>query len=390
MTLDINSLLCAMMCNLIASAVALPAVMGRVSVPARHAQRAMALQAAGWALLLTSGLVPSGTWSDRLLSSLSMACLSASLVLIGSAFNLWCGRTGRARMPTLVAVALVLGYSIGFSNYPFRVGWANALLALQMCLVAFTVGRPPVLPAGRWRWLLVIGLLAQAAVTAWRGVLGAFFTDAYPHFLAPHLANYASAIVANVAALLTLMAILFAHREEAARDLERLATIDGLTGVLNRRAWLLRAADALTASVRQASPVAVLMIDLDNFKQINDTQGHDAGDRALRCVARALQSSVRAGDIVGRYGGEEFCVLMSHADDAAARAYDRRLRDHLATTAALELGFALDFSAGMAKPVDPDETLESLLKRADATLYRAKDEGRARTLDDQGAWPCAA
>jgi diguanylate cyclase (GGDEF)-like protein len=193
-----------------------------------------------------------------------------------------------------------------------------------------------------------------------------------------------------VAALLTLMAILFAHREEAARDLERLATIDGLTGVLKRRAWLMRAADALTAGMRHASPVAVPMIDLDNFKQINDTQGHDAGHRALRCVARALQSSVRAGDIVGRYGGEEFCVLMSHADDAAARAYDRWLRDHLATAAARELGFALDFSAGIAKPVDPDETLELLLKRADATMYRAKDEGRARTLDDQGAWPCAA
>jgi diguanylate cyclase (GGDEF)-like protein len=390
MTLDINSLLSALMFNLIASAVALPALMGRVSVPARHAQWAIALQACGWALLLASCLVPSGAWSDRLLSSLSMACLSSSLVLLGSAFDLWCGRVARARLPALVAVALVLGYSIGFSNYPFRVGWANALLALQMGLVAFTVGRSPVLPAGRWRWLMVIGLLAQATVTGWRGVLGAFFTDAYPRFLAPHLANYASAIVANVTALLTLMAILFAYREEAARDLERLATVDGLTGVLNRRAWLVRAAEEIAASGRHARPVAVLMIDLDNFKQINDRQGHDAGDRALRCVARALQSSVRAGDIVGRYGGEEFCVLMCQADDAAARAYDRRLREHLATAAALELGFELNFSAGIAKRVGTEETLESLLKRADSTLYRAKDEGRARTLDDQGAWPCAA
>jgi diguanylate cyclase (GGDEF)-like protein len=130
------------------------------------------------------------------------------------------------------------------------------------------------------------------------------------------------------------------------------------------------------------------MIDLDHFKQVNDSRGHDAGDRALRFVARALQSSVRAGDVVGRYGGEEFCVLMSHADDAAARAYDRRLRESLAKTATLELGFALNYSAGIAKRIEPDDTLDAMLKRADAALYRAKDQGRARTLDDQGLWPC--
>jgi len=389
MALDINSLLCALMINLITIAIALPAVMGRVNAAARRAQWSMTLQAAGWVLLLASGVVESGAWADRTLSSISMACLAGSLAFLGSAFDLWCGREARSRRLALIAIALVLGYSLGFASYRFRVGWANGLLALQMGLVAASVGRPPLLPAGRWRWLLVLGLVAQMVVTAWRGVLGAFFTDLYPRFLAPHPVNYASAMVANATALLTLLAILLAHRDEAARELERLATIDGLTGVLNRRAWLLRAADELASSARHMRPLAILMIDLDHFKQINDTRGHDAGDRALRYVARALQSSVRAGDVVGRYGGEEFCVLMSHADDEAARAYDRRLRESLARTATLELGFALNYSAGIAKRVEPD-TLDAMLKRADATLYRAKDEGRARTLDEQGLRLCPA
>ena len=390
MPLDIHSLLCALMINLITIAVALPAVMGRVNAAARHAQLAMVLQAAGWVLLLASGQVPGGLWLDRLLSSLSMACLASGLAFIGSAFDLWCGREARARALWLIAVALVLGYSLGFGSYSFRVGWANGLLALQMGLIAVHVARRPLLPAGRWRWLLVLGLAAEGVVTAWRGVLGAFFTDVYPAFLAPHPVNYASAMIANVTALLTLLAILLAHREEAARELERLATVDGLTGVLNRRAWMARAAEELAASVRHARPVAVLMIDLDHFKQINDTYGHDTGDRALRCVARALQSSVRAGDVVGRFGGEEFCVLMSHADDAAARTYDRRLREGLALSAANELGFAPSYSAGIARRNDPADTLDAMLKRADAAMYRAKREGRACTVDEAATLPLAA
>jgi diguanylate cyclase (GGDEF)-like protein len=390
MPLDINSLLCVLMINLITIAVALPAVMGKVNMAARHAHWAVALQAGGWVALLVSGLLESGSWADRLVSSSAIACLGGGLALLGSAFEQWCGRDGRGRGLWVIAMAAALGYSAGFGNYPFRVGWANGLLALQMGWVAASVVRRPLLPAGRWRWVLVTGLLAQMVVTAWRGVLGAFFTDLYPRFLAPHPVNFAAAIVANGAALLTLLAILLAHRDEAARELERLATIDGLTGVLNRRAWLARATQELASSVRYERAVAVLMIDVDHFKKINDTRGHDAGDRALCCMARALQSSARAGDVVGRYGGEEFCVLMSHADDAAARAYDRRLRDNLARTAAQELGFAIDYSAGIAKRARADDTLAAMLKRADAMLYRAKALGRARTLDDEDVLPSAA
>ncbi len=383
---DIAFLLLALTVSLVTMAAALPAVMGKVNAAAQRAQAGVVLQALGWVLLLLSGLVESGAWADRLLSSLSMACLAGGLALLAGAFDLWCGRPALVRIPTLIAVVLPVGYALGFSSYPFRVGWANGLLALQMAMVAASLARTPAVPVGRWRWLLVVSLLAQMVVTAWRGLLGAFFTESYPSFLSPHPVNYAFAVVANATSVLSLVGILLAHRDEAALALERLASLDGLTGVFNRRAWLAKANIELAVSVRYDHPLAVVMIDLDHFKQINDKLGHEAGDRALRFVASSLLATVRTGDVVGRYGGEEFCVLMNHADSAAANAFDRRLRERLTDAASRELGFALSYSAGIAMRTAFDDSLQAMLARADATLYRAKAQGRARTftLDETG------
>ncbi len=384
MHLDIASLLFAMTVCVVTMAIALPAVMGQVNAPARRAQAGVLLQGSGWAMLLLSGLVAAGSVADRTLSTLAMAGIAGGLALNTAAFDLWCGRAPRILLPLVVAAVLTLGYGLGFASYPFRVGWANGLLVVQMAFLVAAVWRRPAVAVGKWRWLLVIGVLAQMACTLWRGILGAFFSASYPTFLAPHPANYAFAIVANATAVLSLMAVLLAHRDEAARELERLATVDGLTGVLNRRAWMTRAATEMAMSVRYGHPVAVLMIDLDHFKQINDNHGHDAGDRALAFIARALQSEERPGDLVGRYGGEEFCVLMTHADNAAAGAFDSRMRKYLAEVAEQELGFPIAYSAGIAMRTSPDDTLAAMVRRADATLYSAKEQGRSRTLDAQG------
>lgn len=384
MPIDIASLHLLTTTSMVTIAVALPTVMGRVNAPARRAQLGVILQAVGWALLLLSGTVEPGSSSDRALSTLSMFGIAAGLALLATAFDLWCGRAAHDQTPALIAVVMPIGYAFGFSDYAFRVLWANGLLALQMAMVAAVLWRTPLVPVGRWRWLLVVSLLAQMVVTAWRGVLGAFFTDSYPTFLAPHPVNYAFALVANATTVLSLVGILLAHRDEAARELERLATLDGLTGVFNRRAWLERVTTQMSISVRYDQPLAVLMIDLDHFKQINDTHGHEAGDRALQFVAAALQATVRTGDLVGRYGGEEFCVMMHRADHAAAITFDRRLRERLTEAARRELGFELGYSAGIALRTGPHDTLTAMLGRADATLYRAKAQGRARTLDAQG------
>jgi diguanylate cyclase (GGDEF)-like protein len=387
MTLDVGSLLIALTVNMVTIAVALPAVMGKVNTPARRVQIGAIVQAVAWVLLLASETVDRGSMTDRVLSTLSMAGIASGVALYATAFNLWCGHpddAARARWVVVLAVALPLGYCVGFSNYAFRVGWANGLAAVQMMLVVVALTRRPAVPVGRWRWLVVFSMVLQSIFTAWRGVIGAFQTELMPEFLAGNTVNVIFALAANTTAVLSFLGILLAHRDEAARALEQLAMMDGLTGVLNRRAWMVQAEQELARGIRYGNPVTVLMLDLDHFKQINDRLGHAAGDRALCFVAAALKASARTGDLVGRYGGEEFCVMMSHALPDAAVAFDRRMREQLNGSAAAALGHALDYSAGTALRRTGD-TLESLLKRADDVLYQAKAQGRGRTLDD-GPW----
>ena len=366
--------------NLLIMAVALPYFMGRVNRAARHAQTGIALQTAGWIFLLLSSTCQRGGWADHLLSILAMASVSSGMVSNAMAFELWCGRKPAARVAAIIAVLMTTGYGIGFSNYAFRVGWSNGLLALQIATVIVSLCRTPQIPIGRWRWLLVISLSVQMVVLALRGVLGAFYTAEFPNFYAPHLVNQIFALSSNAMMVLSVVAILLAHRDEMARELERLATQDGLTGALNRRAWLLQSRIDLASSLRYRQPVGVLMLDLDYFKQINDTHGHAVGDRALQLFVTGLRAVSRAGDLFCRYGGEEFCVLLNCADLAAVKAYDERLRQWLQQHSARELGFALSYSAGIAMRMENTDTIETMLQRADIALYQAKSQGRGCTL----------
>lgn len=382
--IDVPSLFIVMTFNLAIMAVALPYFMGRVNRAARCAQTGIVLQTAGWICLLTSSTFERGGWADHLLSTLSMACVSSGMVFNAMAFQLWCGWKASVRAPAAIAVLMTVGYGIGFSDYAFRVGWANGLLALQVATVIVILCRTPQAPVGRWRWLLVICLSIQMAVLACRAVLGGFFTAEFPNFFGPYLVNQVFALSSNAMMVLSVVAILLAHRDEAARELERLAMLDGLTGALNRRAWMEQAGEVLASSARHQQPVGLLMLDLDYFKQINDTHGHAVGDRALQVFVTGVRAVSRAGDLSCRYGGEEFCVLLDRADIDAVRAYDERLRLWLAQHSPQELGFALSYSAGIDLRAHDSDTIEIMLQRADVALYQAKAQGRGRTLAAPG------
>ena len=378
--IDVFSLFVAMTLNLSIMAVALPYFMGRVNRAARYAQSGIVLQTAGWLCLFSSSTFERGGWADHLLSTLAMGCVSSGMVFNAKAFQIWCGRKDTVHLPIAIAVLMTVGYSISFSDYAFRVGWANGLLALQIATVVITLWRRPKVAVGRWRWLLIICLTIQMIVLACRAVLGAFYTAEFPNFFGPYLVNQVFALSSNSMMVMSVVAILLAHRDEAARELERLATLDGLTGALNRRAWLLQAGVELASSVRYRQPIGLLLLDLDYFKQINDTHGHAVGDRALQLFVTGLRAVSRAGDVFCRYGGEEFCVLLKCADLDAVMAYDQRMRQWLAQHSSEELGFKLSYSAGIAMRMQDGDTIDKLLQQADDALYEAKSQGRGRTL----------
>jgi diguanylate cyclase (GGDEF)-like protein len=162
------------------------------------------------------------------------------------------------------------------------------------------------------------------------------------------------------------------------------ATIDDLTGLLNRRGWRLAAEQELARAGRDGTQVGLLILDLDSLKEINDSRGHDEGDRVLVETADRMRTALRAGDVLARLGGDEFGALLMDTSDGKALAAVERLREMTP-----ELGC---FSAGIAA-WDGTEPLDELLRRADVALYTAKTDGGSRveiappTLEPLKAFP---
>lgn len=375
MPLDFLTLMAVMATNLFMISAALPLIMGRgVSRAARHVQASMLLQAVAWAAIIAS----SSLW-DQALSTLSIACNAAAQWMLYRALEEWLGPRPLPRMLLVLVIAAPLGYTLGFGHYAWRVGWANFLMAAILCIVARATLAPVVESSLRWRSLLLGCLLTSAAFTLARGMLGAF-TDQYPSFRTPHPVNLAAAVATNVSLVLGTVALLVAWRAEAEQKLHTLAMTDGLTGLLNQRSFTQQGASLLAHAARHQLPVTALMLDVDHFKQINDTRGHEAGDRALQLFARLLGDTCRSGDLIGRLGGEEFGVLLLHNSAPAGMAFDRRLRRRLHAASVAELGFALDYSAGLATPAPGETDLAALMARADRALYEAKTAGRGRLV----------
>jgi diguanylate cyclase (GGDEF)-like protein len=200
----------------------------------------------------------------------------------------------------------------------------------------------------------------------------------YPNFAAPHPINIGAQLAANITLVLTTVAVLVAWREEAEAKLREQAYTDNLTGLLNRHGWTERAPALFDQSRRHGIPLALVMLDLDKFKTINDTLGHDVGDRVLQLFGAVLRDQRRSSDLAARMGGEEFALLLPHTEAAAAILIEQRLRNALKTACAAQPQLAVDYSAGLAVLDARDASLSAFMVRADNALYCAKDQGRGR------------
>jgi two-component system cell cycle response regulator len=163
-----------------------------------------------------------------------------------------------------------------------------------------------------------------------------------------------------------------------------LAVTDGLTGLHNRRYMESHLGTLIQESARAGKPLSALVLDIDYFKSVNDTYGHDSGDDVLREFAKRIRKAVRGIDLLARFGGEEFVVVMPETDVGTAYAVADRLRERIAATAFPIAGrtreIPVTVSIGLATLTGANDTPDALLKRADEALYRAKREGRNRVV----------
>ncbi|WP_372877686.1 diguanylate cyclase [Pseudomonas sp.] len=192
---------------------------------------------------------------------------------------------------------------------------------------------------------------------------------------------YLNLLICLVVTVIVLSLVSLAMRRYQKR-IAALATTDQLTELLNRRGFDLLANQAIQEARRNPSPLCALLLDLDNFKRLNDSHGHLAGDQVLRGFANKLRDNLRQSDIIGRWGGEEFILLLKDTSLEQARLLAEKVRQQTEQSSFDYQGASLQIttSIGLAE-LHADDSLNELLARADRALYRAKQAGRNRTCE---------
>jgi diguanylate cyclase len=231
---------------------------------------------------------------------------------------------------------------------------------------------------GGWRLLLPAALVqALAGWATWIG-LGVHFAPETTMTMVvaclPHLVIYPVLVSTSTHRLLRIS-------QNQRRTIAELARRDSLSGLLNRGQWEREAGDQLDRLRRNPEGAALLLIDIDHFKAINDRHGHLVGDQVIRSVADTIRSMTRERDYAGRYGGDEFVVVLAGVSAESARTIADRLQAAIAVTAqVIGLGGQLTTSIGVASIDAEVASLEQWVGRADAALYQAKAAGRALVM----------
>lgn len=258
-------------------------------------------------------------------------------------------------------------------GYPLRLV-TNAFFIMLFAVFAFCVGTD-IQPRGTAIWTMIVSYALLALLCALRIILVMSGLDNTTSLLDPNPLQVTFLAGYGLLGLLANAAFVAALNMRERDALRRAAAHDPLSGALNRGAVMAQLEREFKRAERSRHALSVLLIDIDHFKRVNDSFGHAAGDRAIAEFARLAMSQLRACDGFGRYGGEEFLVVLPETGVPAAAQAGERLREHVANASGD--GPAYTISAGIAALM-PGMTIDSLVKAADIALYRAKEKGRNR------------
>ena len=319
---------------------------------------------------------PQQVWADP----------AGNALLVAGAFSVWAGSRSLRLLPVprwqLLAVPAVTAAASVLEN-PASNAWSGALVYLAMMAVGMGL-------ATRELWLLETGssqVRRSLALSA--GVLSAYYLCRWPVFLVegpdgPDFRVYFSPAVTSVLTIVLLVTVSFSmtalSNEQLINGLNERATRDGLTGLLNRTAFLELAAKEINRLHAAGSVSTVILADLDHFKALNDGHGHAAGDAAIQAFAAACQASVRGTDLVGRYGGEEFIILLPGANPETAGIIAALISRRLAAAQAPGGVPFPTVSYGIASSTIAGAEPGRMIAAADTALYQAKALGRNRVV----------
>ncbi|SFC70917.1 GGDEF domain-containing protein [Massilia yuzhufengensis] len=273
-----------------------------------------------------------------------------------------------------LALAIVLAAGSAGAPIPYLTALVAGVVSLFAAAMAWILLRPRRRASLLQRIIGVNDAVFAVLVALWAA--GGLLSEAPPGQRsaqeAAYMAGYLLMIVNGFGFLLLC-------KEKDDAEMARLATTDCLTGLPNRHAFLERAEQARLAALRQRQPLALAMMDIDHFKQINDRFGHATGDDALTVFARTARDTIRSHETIGRLGGEEFAMVLPGTDLAGARQAAERLRQAVRSATVITSGASYTMTVSIGVVVlDPNETLGAALARADHALYAAKSGGRDR------------
>jgi diguanylate cyclase (GGDEF)-like protein len=326
------------------------------------------------------------TFAGALLLPAGLAAVLAVLVYAHLWIRVWRPMPSRATYRVVYcAAAIVLSclaatavLGVGGIRAALPTGTTGSLLVIQAALV-FTVVNAVV---------IAVSVYLHTGERSFRALIGSGEDNAL-EFATLVLGGLTAVglIYEPLLVVFILLPVLMLHRSVLVQQLEIAATTDIKTGVLNAGAWHELSERALSSAARERRPFGLLMLDLDHFKDVNDSYGHLAGDVVLKAVATAIKEQVRDYDSVGRFGGEEFVVLLPGISEGDVLAVAERIREavlsleiDVVTAEEVTAVRGLSVSIGVAVCPAAGTILERLLHAADAALYEAKNTGRNKVV----------
>lgn len=343
----------------------------------------------GWSMLLHGLSYP--VFALRLYGWLTASVLLTNLFVAGTMalqlLAIW--QFQRARVPALrhwllwvpVAGTVVIAAAM-VEQHPLRQALVSVCGMLQAGLLLWQIGLPDLRqPHENGRRLMWLGSIALMAVFLIRALLVLPASNWQQQISVPSGVQAFTYLGALLVMLLNNLGFVLMHKERAVAQQRELAARDPLTGVANRRALMEALRRHVALAVRQRLPLSVLMIDIDFFKQVNDRYGHIAGDAVLCAVAERIGERLRAEDVLGRYGGEEFMILLPHTGADGALRLAEYLRSDIGQSPIIfgDGDIRVTLSIGICGRVPLHvEDADFILAAADRALYVAKANGRDR------------